>query len=267
MSILNDIIQYKRIEVEKNKQQAPASELEKKKFFSREIISMRKSLLSESTGIIAEFKRRSPSKGNINAHADVAEVTSAYAKGGAAALSVLTDEHFFGGSEADLVKARILEIPILRKDFIIDSYQVVEARAMGADVILLIAAALTPKEVLELSKFAKRLELEVLLEIHDEEEINHVCDEVDFVGINNRNLKTFEVDIDRSLRMATMLPDNKLRIAESGIDAVETISLFRENGFNGFLVGEYFMKQQDPGEAFRNFVEQLTAQSSISHRP
>jgi len=268
MSILDNIIQYKKTEVQKNKQRAPVIELEKKEFFSRETISMRRSLLDNaSTGIIAEFKRRSPSKGDINAHADVTKVTSAYAKGGAAAISVLTDEHFFGGSEADLVKARILDIPILRKDFIIDPYQIVEARAMGADVILLIAAALTPKAVQELSAFAKRLELEVLLEIHDEDEIHHVCDEVDFVGINNRNLKTFEVDIDRSLRMATMLPHDKLKIAESGIDAVETINLFRENGFNGFLVGEFFMKQQDPGEVFRKFVEQLTIQSSISHRP
>ena len=261
MSILDDIIRHKKTEIEKNKQLAPVSELEKKDFFSREIISMKRSLLNPpSTGIIAEFKRRSPSKGNINIHADVTKVTSAYAKAGAAAISVLTDEHFFGGTETDLVKARILKVPILRKDFIIESYQIVETRAMGADVILLIAAALTPQEVRDLATFAKRLELEVLLEIHTEEEINHICEEIDFVGINNRNLKTFEVDIDRSLRMASMLPHDKLKIAESGIDSAETINVFRENGFNGFLVGEFFMKQQDPGEAFQKFVEQLTTQ-------
>src|SRR5689334_15203844 len=261
MTILDDIIRYKKMEVEKNKRLASVAELQKKEFFSREIISMKRSLANPSaTGIIAEFKRRSPSKGNINVHADAGKVTSAYAKAGASAISALTDEHFFGGSEADLVTARILELPILRKDFIIDSYQIVEARAMGADVILLIAAALNPSEVKTLARFAKNIELEVLLEIHAEEELNHVCDEVDLVGINNRNLKTFEVDVDRSLRMATMLPHDKLKIAESGIDSVETINRFRENGFSGFLVGEFFMKQEDPGAAFQRFVEQLTRQ-------
>jgi indole-3-glycerol phosphate synthase len=261
MTILDDIIQYKKTEVEKNKRLAPVGELEKKQLFSREIISMKRSLLDPSrSGIIAEFKRKSPSKGNINIQADVASITLGYARGGAAAISVLTDEHFFGGSEADLLKARIVKLPILRKDFIIDSYQIVEARAMGADVILLIAAALTRVEVKNLARFARSLELEVLLEIHSEEELDHVCDEVDFVGINNRNLKTFEVDVDRSLRMAKQLPHDKLKVAESGIDSVETIIQFRENGFNGFLVGEFFMKQQDPGAAFKRFVEELNRQ-------
>jgi indole-3-glycerol phosphate synthase len=261
MSILDDIIAYKKTEVDKKKNLTPVSELETKEFFSREVISLKRSLMKPSaTGIIAEFKRKSPSKGNININADVTQVTSAYVKGGASGLSVLTDEKFFGGSEADLVQARILEVPILRKDFIIDEYQLVEARAMGADVILLIAAALSAQQVKQLAAFARGIELEVLLEIHSESELEHICDEVDLVGINNRNLKTFEVDVERSLRMAKLLPTEKPAIAESGINSLETINLFRENGFKGFLIGEMFMKEKDPGEAFKNFIDQVTTQ-------
>jgi indole-3-glycerol phosphate synthase len=219
-------------------------------------------LLDEArTGIIAEFKRRSPSKGIINNAADVNKVTTAYVQGGASALSILTDEYFFGGSESDLLRARIHEIPILRKDFIVDKYQLVESRAMGADVILLIAACLSPKEVRDLAAFAKELELEVLLELHGENELAHVCDEIDLVGINNRNLKTFEVDIERSLAMADKIPAGKIRIAESGISKIENIKLFREHGFKGFLMGEHFMKQADPGRAFEEFVSKLDIHS------
>jgi indole-3-glycerol phosphate synthase len=261
MSILDDIIRFKKTEVEKNKQTVPIAELERRELFSREIISLKRSLLNPSaTGIIAEFKRRSPSKGNINLNAEVIRVTSGYVKNGASGLSVLTDEKFFGGTEADLIQARIVDVPILRKDFMIDEYQLVEARAMGADVILLIAAALTPRQVKELARHAKDLELEVLLEIHSETELNHICEDVDMVGINNRNLKTFEVDVDRSLRMAELLPDDKLAIAESGINDVKTIHHFRENGFKGFLIGEMFMKEPDPGEALGKLVDQLTEQ-------
>jgi len=219
-------------------------------------------LLDEArTGIIAEFKRRSPSKGIINNAADVNKVTTAYVQGGASALSILTDEYFFGGSESDLLRARIHEIPILRKDFIVEKYQLVESRAMGADVILLIAACLSPKEVRDLAAFAKELELEVLLELHGENELAHMCDEIDLVGINNRNLKTFEVDIERSLAMANKIPAGKIRIAESGISKIENIKLFREHGFKGFLMGEHFMKQADPGRAFEEFVSKLDIHS------
>ena len=262
MSILDDIISFKRQEVEKRKKDVGLDELEKREFFSREIISLKQSLLDEArTGIIAEFKRRSPSKGIINNAADVNKVTTAYVKGGASALSILTDEYFFGGSESDLLRARIHEIPILRKDFIVDKYQLVESRAMGADVILLIAACLSPKEVRDLAAFAKELELEVLLELHGENELAHVCDEIDLVGINNRNLKTFEVDIERSLAMADKIPAGKIRIAESGISKIENIKLFREHGFKGFLMGEHFMKQADPGRAFEEFVSKLDIHS------
>jgi len=262
MSILDDIISFKRQEVEKSKKDVGLDELEKREFFSREIISLKQSLLDETrTGIIAEFKRRSPSKGIINNAADVNKVTTAYVQGGASALSILTDEYFFGGSESDLLRARMHEIPILRKDFIVDKYQLVESRAMGADVILLIAACLSPKEVRDLAAFAKELELEVLLELHGENELAHVCDEIDLVGINNRNLKTFEVDIERSLSMANKIPAGKIRIAESGISKIENIKLFREHGFKGFLMGEHFMKQADPGRAFEEFVSKLDIHS------
>ena len=262
MSILDDIISFKRQEVEKSKKDVGLDELEKREFFSREIISLKQSLLDETrTGIIAEFKRRSPSKGIINNAADVNKVTTAYVQGGASALSILTDEYFFGGSESDLLRARIHEIPILRKDFIVDKYQLVESRAMGADVILLIAACLSPKEVRDLAAFAKELDLEVLLELHGENELAHVCDEIDLVGINNRNLKTFEVDIERSLSMANKIPAGKIRIAESGISKIENIKLFREHGFKGFLMGEHFMKQADPGRAFEEFVSKLDIHS------
>jgi indole-3-glycerol phosphate synthase len=170
---------------------------------------------------------------------------------------VLTDEQFFGGSTADLIKARIYNIPILRKDFIVDEYQIEEAKAMGADVILLIAACLTTEEVKRLAAYAKQLGLEVLLELHDEEELQHICEETEIVGINNRNLKTFEVDIERSLRMAKQIPDTKIKVAESGISSVENIHLFKANGFRGFLIGENFMKEENPGKAFAAFVQQL----------
>jgi indole-3-glycerol phosphate synthase len=209
------------------------------------------------TGIIAEFKRKSPSKGIINDKADVIEVTEAYTKNGASCLSVLTDENFFGGTTADLKKARINNIPILRKDFIVDEYQVVEARAMGADVILLIAACLTPQRVKELATFAKSLQLEVLLEIHNEEELQHICAETEIVGVNNRDLKTFTVDINRSIQLSKKIPADKIKIAESGIHDIETIITFKNAGFRGFLIGENFMKQADPAKAFADFANQL----------
>jgi len=258
MSILDDIISFKRQEVEKSKKDVGLDELEKREFFSREIISLKQSLLDEArTGIIAEFKRRSPSKGIINNAADVNKVTTAYVQGGASALSILTDEYFFGGSESDLLRARIHEIPILRKDFIVEKYQLVESRAMGADVILLIAACLTSKEVKRLASFAKDLGLEVLLELHDENELQHICDETELIGINNRDLKTFEVNIGQSLMMAERVPVNKIKIAESGISSVDDIMLFKENGFKGFLIGELFMKEADPTIAFAEFVNTL----------
>jgi len=242
------------------------SELEKGFYFERKTLSLKESLETGSrTGIIAEFKRRSPSKGIINDKVDVIDVTTAYTENGASALSVLTDEKFFGGRDEDLVESRINDIPILRKDFIVDEYQLVEAKSIGADVILLIAACLSPAEVKRLAAFAKNLGLEVLLELHAEEELNHICDDTTVIGINNRNLKTFDVDIERSLRMAEKIPLSKLKIAESGISSVENILLFKHNGFHGFLIGENFMKAADPTIAFDDFVNQLKAKTNERH--
>lgn len=258
MNILDRIIEWKKEEVARNKQSLSQEQLRQKPFFSRQVFSLKQFLLDETkTGIIAEFKRRSPSKGIINNHADVVEVTKGYAENGASCLSVLTDSHFFGGSADDLHKARVNDIPILRKDFIVDEYQVTEAKAMGADVILLIAACLTPENVQELAFFAKTLKLEVLLEIHNETELEHICSEVDVVGVNNRDLKTFSVDINRSVELSKQIPAGKIKIAESGINGIETINILKEAGFKGFLMGEHFMKEEDPAAAFRQFVNKL----------
>ena len=233
-------------------------ELEKSASFHRKTFSLKDFLLDDAkTGIIAEFKRRSPSKGIINDTASVEDVTAAYTKYGASCLSVLTDAEFFGGTASDLVQARVNPIPLLRKDFIIDEYQLMESKAMGADGILLIAACLTPGRVSALASFARQLRLEIVLEIHNEHELQHICDEIDLVGINNRDLKTFAVDINRSVELGMKIPADKIKIAESGISDVKTIRLLKQNGFKGFLIGENFMKEKDPGEAFRIFVEEL----------
>jgi len=258
MNILDQIIQQKRSEVEDRKKKVSISELEKGVYFDRATLSLKESLEKRNrTGIIAEFKRRSPSKGVINDKADIIDVTTAYFESGASALSVLTDKNFFGGSDEDLVEARINQIPILRKDFIINEYQVTEAKSIGADVILLIAACLSPKEVKRLATFAKSLGLEVLLELHDERELEHICDETELIGINNRNLKTFEVNIEQSLIMGQKIPGDKIKIAESGISSVDDIMMFKENGVKGFLIGELFMKEADPTIAFAEFVNAL----------
>lgn len=260
MNILDKIIEHKKTEVALAKQQRPENVLKQLPGFSRQTFSVKDFLLDETkTGIIAEFKRRSPSKGLINGTADVAEVTKAYAENGASCLSVLTDEHFFGGTNDDLQKARINAVPILRKDFIIDEYQILEAKAIGADVILLIAACLSSARVKELAAYATALGLEVLLEIHSEEELQHICNETGIVGVNNRDLKTFTVDINRSIELSKKIPGGKIKIAESGINDVETICTFRNAGFKGFLIGENFMKQPDPTIAFADFVKQLKA--------
>jgi indole-3-glycerol phosphate synthase len=256
-NILDEIIAAKQKEIALNKQFQPVSELEQKPYFERATLSLKASLQTGS-GIISEFKRRSPSKGVINDTATVASVVAGYDQHGASGISILTDTQFFGGSNHDLLEGRIVSSkPILRKDFIIDEYQIIEAKAIGADVILLIAASLSPKDVKQLAGFAKSLQLEVLLELHAEEELGHMCDEVNMVGINNRNLKNFEVNLEHAVRLAAKLPAEKLKIAESGINNVETILYLKQQGFDGFLMGEYFMKQPDPAIAFANFVTQL----------
>ena len=258
MNILEEIIEYKKIEVAERKQVVSKTLLMQTEYFNRTCFSLIENLLNNNTtGIIAEFKRKSPSKGFINEFANVVNVTKGYTNGGAACLSVLTDNNFFGGSTEDLVAARVNQIPILRKDFIIDEYQIVEAKAMGADVILLIAACLSVEEVKQLSAFAVSLGMEVLLELHDETELDHICDNTILIGINNRNLKDFKVDINASLNMAKKIPDTKIKIAESGISDPHMIKLFKEAGFKGFLIGETFMKQSNPALAFDTFAKNI----------
>ena len=259
MNVLDTIIEYKKSVVRNRKSEIKYSELEKRKLFSEESISLKQALMNKrETGIIAEFKRRSPSKGVINDKAEIVKVVKAYEVNGAAGISVLTDQEYFGGSDEDFLKARgTVDIPLLRKDFIIDEYQLVESKSIGADVVLLIAACLTPAETKKLAVAAKNLGMEILLELHDEKELDHVNDAVTLIGINNRNLKNFGVDTEQSIRLAEKIPADFIKIAESGINSVDMIQLFRKCGFNGFLIGEYFMKEADPGEAFRQFVSGL----------
>lgn len=258
MNILDRIIEAKKIEVEAAKQLHTIEALQTSAYYDRTCLKLTQRLTADgATGIITEFKRKSPSKGFINEFADAAKVTTDYTNYGASGISVLTDADFFGGSKSDLLAARHNNIPLLRKDFMIDEYQIVEAKAMGADLILLIAACLSATQVQQLAGFAHTLGLEVLLELHEEEELGHVCNEVDLVGINNRNLKTFEVDIDRSLKLAEQIPADKIKVAESGISEVATVQRFSAAGFQGFLMGENFMKSTDPGLAFKHFVADL----------
>ena len=258
MNILDTIIAKKKIEVAENKRNKRISELENGPFFKNKTLSFKDFLLrKDKTGIIAEFKRRSPSKGIINNTSTVVDVTTDYVKYGASAVSILTDEAFFGGSLNDLLEATVNEVPILRKDFIIDEYQLIESKAYGAEIILLIAACLSKEDVQKLSGFAKNIGLNVLLEIHNEQELEHICDDVDVIGINNRDLKSFKVDISRSIDLCIKIPGDKLKISESGIDDVKTIQLLKQHGFSGFLMGEKFMKEQDPGKAFADFVKEF----------
>ncbi|MBD3748410.1 MAG: indole-3-glycerol phosphate synthase TrpC [Sphingobacteriales bacterium] len=260
MNILDQIVARKKEEVASAKAKTSIKELEKTASFSRATFALKDFLLDPSkTGIIAEFKRKSPSKGIINDYVSVEEVTKAYAAAGASALSVLTDHDFFMGHEDDLIAARkVNQIPILRKDFMVDEYQIIEAKALGADIILLIAACLSPEEILVFAKLAKSLGLSTLLEVHNQEELDRSLNPyLDVVGVNNRNLKDFTVSIETSLSLAETIPSEFLKISESAISNPETIKLLKSVGFNGFLIGENFMKTENPGKAMEAFVKSL----------
>jgi len=260
MDILEKIVAYKKKEIEPFKAKSPVERFEREGFFwqIRNRSLVQSLLVPGSTGIIAEFKRKSPSKGWFKTRElEVEPVVTAYNKQ-AAGISVLTDEEFFGGDLDDLIQAKVVtDIPVLRKDFIIDKWQIAEAKAFGADVVLLIAACLTRAEVKEFAAYAGSIGLESILEVHNEEELGHYCDEVSMVGVNNRNLKTFEVNIQTSLDLVQKIPDGKPAIAESGISSVDTIVTLRDAGFRGFLIGENFMKAEEPGRAFEEFVDKL----------
>ncbi len=259
MTILDKIIAHKRREVAEQQAKVPVGDLVKSPYFERPSLSLSAALRRpDMAGIIAEHKRKSPSKGIINAKVTVEEVTTGYVRAGASALSVLTDEPFFGGTNEDLRIARGLnEVPILRKDFTIGEYQILEAKAIGADAILLIAAVLTPAEVRQLSTFARSLGLETLLEIHDRSELGHICDTVDAVGVNNRKLADFSVDVRRSLELAPYIPNDFVKVSESGLSDPAVVLELRKAGFQGFLIGESFMKEERPGAACEAFIAGL----------
>ena len=258
MNILDKIIIEKRKEVELRKKTITIEDLKKEPLFSRKCISLKERLRTNTAGIIAEFKRKSPSKDWINQNASVIEITSGYCKVGASGISVLTDELFFGGSLNDLMLAREqVNCPLLRKDFMIDDYQFYEAKAAGADVILQIAATLTVQETEEFASLAKSLGMEVLLEIHNQDELAHINPYVDMMGVNNRNLKTFEVDLNVSKELAALIPDEYVKISESGISKAISVIELKKHGFEGFLMGENFMKTDDPEEALRRFINEV----------
>lgn len=262
--ILQDIIANKRIEVDRQKQAVRLQTLlalggER---LERTTYSMRASLAASSSGIISEFKRKSPSKGWLHPDAAIAEIVPVYKEAGASACSILTDSQFFGGSLGDLCLARkLVDIPLLRKDFIIDEYQLYQARVMGADAVLLIAACLTPDQCLELAELAHTLQLETLLEIHSEAELEYLNPHIDMLGVNNRNLGTFHTDVANSFRLAEKMQEivkekdlAPLLVSESGISSTETVSQLREAGFRGFLIGETFMKTGQPGDTLSAFI-------------
>jgi indole-3-glycerol phosphate synthase len=258
MTILDKIIADKRLEVASRKATTSLADLEKAPAFGRKCLSLKENLLTSESGIISEFKRKSPSLGWIHEHADVIQVTDGYCRAGASGISILTDFPYFGGTPNDLMSARPhVTCPILRKDFVIDEYQLFEAKAMGADVVLLIAAALTVGKTLELARKAHDLGLEVLLEVHNAEELGHANNHVDMLGVNNRNLKTFEQNIQTSFDLTALIPDRFVKISESGISKTETVKELRRVGYRGFLMGENFMKEEKPDETLVSFINNL----------
>ncbi len=258
-TILEKIVARKKEEVALRQLSVPHSSLEKNIAFDRPVFSLKKSLTDpQKCGIIAEFKRKSPSKGDINVAAEVGQTTTGYIQSGASALSILTDESFFGGSMEDFKTARRLNnCPILRKDFIISEYQVTEAWSIGADVILLIAAILTPALALALAKLAKEMEMEVLLEIHNKEELNRLNQHIDIVGVNNRNLNDFSVSINRSIELFDLIPSEFIKISESGIDSPEALLTLKDKGYQGFLMAEKFMATDRPEIACADFIRKV----------
>tara|TARA_B110000003_G_scaffold200168_2_gene198783 strand:- start:24068 stop:24853 length:786 start_codon:yes stop_codon:yes gene_type:complete len=261
MTILDKIIAFKKKEITKIKADVPLKKLIESPLFKRTPLSLKQSLLElNSTGIIAEFKRQSPSKGVINDKATIEEVTNGYLDANISAQSILTDTSFFGGTMIDLMKARTINTtkPILRKDFIVDGFQIVEAKAIGADVILLIAAYLTKQELKNYGKLAEDLGMEVLYEVHTQEDLNKLELSNKIIGINNRNLKTFEVDLENSVKLSNQIPNDCIKVSESGLSDPRIVTGLKEYGFRGFLIGESFMKTDNPGESCEAFINQIS---------
>lgn len=259
MSILETIVAKKKLEVAEAMELYPIKLLERSIYFNSPTVSLKKYIRrSDKSGVIAEFKRRSPSKGIINQYASAEKVSIGYMQAGASALSVLTDKEFFGGNHDDLRTARKFNYcPILRKDFIISEYQVIEARSLGADAILLIASVLSPKKIAGLSKLARSLQMEVLVEVHNKQELMEQEASPDIIGVNNRNLNSFETSIENAHKLINLIPRDIVKIAESGISNADTAVMLREAGYDGFLIGEHFMKHSRPEKACAEFIRQL----------
>ncbi len=259
MNILDKIIADKRTEVSIKKGLIPIMQLEKSVLFERETFSLARALQNSKTGIIAEHKRRSPSKAVINQSLNIQDVAQGYEEAGVSGMSVLTNGKYFGGSLDDLLIARAsCTLPLLRKEFIIDEYQILEAKAHGADAILLIAAVLTKQEIKQFSECAKKLELDVLLEVHNQIEIQKsIMPSLDMLGVNNRNLKTFEVSLETSIELSELIPDDFVKVSESGISSVAAITALKPYGYKGFLIGENFMKTENAGKSAAQFIKDL----------
>jgi indole-3-glycerol phosphate synthase len=259
MKILDKIVRDKKLEVDKLYSNSSIKELESSSLFSRQCISLKDSILKSSGGIICEFKRRSPSNNNINYKSNISEVVKGYQKAGAAGLSILTNKQYFDGDIQDILEIRdISSIPILRKEFIVSEYQIIEAKSIGSDAILLIASILSKEEIKNYSSLAKDVGLEVLFEIHDAEELEKISGEnIDIIGVNNRNLDTLEIDLQNSVDLYNRIPNNFVKISESGISKVESILKLREVGYQGFLIGENFMKTDDPFKSAYNFIKEV----------
>lgn len=259
MTILDLIVSDLYTVLKLKKQLIPVSQLESSVLFERTSFSLSKSIRNSGSGVIAEHKRRSPSKPCINFKTSLQDVAKGYEDAGASGMSVLTNGKYFGGSLDDLILARAAtKMPLLRKEFIIDEYQIIEAKAYGADAILLIAGCLTQNQIKSFSETAQKLGLEVLLEVHDQEELDKaLMPSINLFGVNNRNLKTFEVSIETSKQLVDRIPDEFVKISESGISTVEAVKELQSVGFDGFLMGEHFMKSENPGHSAQQFIEQL----------
>jgi len=257
--ILNEILAHKTKEVAERKALYPTALLEKSIYFNTPTVSLVEYIQRpDLSGIIAEFKRKSPSKGYIRKYADPREITIGYMRSGASALSVLTDNHFFGGKSEDLTTARKFNFcPILRKDFVVDEYQIIEARSIGADAILLIAEALTATQVKQFAKTARNLGLEVLLEVHSAEELEKFTPEVQLVGVNQRDLKAMKVDCEKALQLLPLLPSEAVPVAESGLQSPKEALTLYEAGYQGFLIGGSFMESESPSAACTRFAKPL----------
>ena len=259
MKILDKIVEDKKIEINKLLSNSSISKLENSHLFSRKCISLKESIKNNNSGIICEFKRRSPSNQNINYISSLSDVVSGYEEAGAAGLSILTNKKYFDGDTQDIIDIRdISNLPILRKEFIISEYQVIEAKSIGSDAILLIASILSEEEIIGYSSLAKSIGLEVLLEIHSEDELYKISgDDIDIVGVNNRNLDTLEIDLNNSIELYGKIPSKFIKISESGISEVESILKLKEVGYNGFLIGEKFMKTRNPMESAHDFIKKI----------